>query len=221
MILIRRPFAHLLHLRLLPAGLCGLLVGGLLPATLVTHAVTRWLIAWNAGALVYLAAVAIMMVRSGEHHMRLRARAQDEGAWVILVLVAVAGITSLAAIGVELALVRDAHGLLRVLHALLAAATVLMSWAFIQTLYALHYAHAFYQARERGETGGLQFPGEPDPDYFDFLYFSVVIGTSGQTADVSFESRSLRRVGTLHCALSYLFNTTVLALLINISASLL
>jgi len=110
--------------------------------------------------------------------------------------------------------------MLRTLHAALAGVTVLASWAFIQTMYALHYAHDYYAAVDRGERGGLQFPGESAPDYFDFLYFSVVIGTSGQTADVSFVSKSLRRIGTLHCALAYLFNTTVLALLINIGASL-
>ena len=82
------------------------------------------------------------------------------------------------------------------------------------------YAHDFYAAVVRFGSGGLQFPEETAPDYSDFLYFAVVIGTSGQTADVSFTSRSMRRIGTLHCALAYLFNTTVLALLINIGASL-
>lgn len=217
---IRRSFAHLLHLRLAVAGAVALVVAAVEPWVYPLPLTTRALVAWNAGALFYLATAAVMMVRSSEHHVRLRARLHGEGAWVILVLAAVAGVTSLVAIGFELTLVRDAHGVVRLLHALLGAVTVLVSWAFIHTLYALHYAHAFYQAVERGEPGGLRFPAENAPDYFDFLYFSVVIGTSGQTADVSFASRPMRRVGTLHCALAYLFNTTVLALLINISAGL-
>ncbi len=191
-----------------------------LPSSLALHAVTRWLVAWNVGALSYLVMAAVMMWRSGEHHMRMRARLQDDGQLVILALVAVAGVSSLAAIGFELTVVREASGLLRILHASLAGVTVLASWAFIQTMFALHYAHDYYAAVARSGCGGLQFPEETAPDYSDFLYFSVVIGTSGQTADVSFASRSMRRIGTLHCALAYLFNTTVLALLINIGASL-
>ncbi|MBP7395112.1 MAG: DUF1345 domain-containing protein, partial [Zoogloea sp.] len=73
----------------------------------------------------------------------------------------------------------------------------------------------------RGGNGGLQFPGETDPDYGDFLYFAAVIGTSGQTADVSFASRPMRRIGLLHCVLAYAFNTTLLALTINIASGLL
>jgi hypothetical protein len=194
--------------------------GLLLPASLAEHLVTRWLVAWNIGTLFYLILAAVMMCRSSEHHMRSRAHLQDVGQLVILGLVAVAGVSSLAAIAMELTYVRETHGLLRVLHACLAGATVLVSWAFIQTMFALHYAHEFYAAICRGGRGGLLFPEEAAPDYFDFLYFSVVIGTSGQTADVSFASRPMRRIGLLHCALAYLFNTTVLALLINISASL-
>ena len=74
-----------------------------------------------------------------------------------------------------------------------------------------------------GKSGckpGLQFPEDDSPDYGDFFYFSAIIGTSGQTADVSFVSKELRRIGSVHCIVAYLFNTTVLALLINIGASL-
>ncbi len=67
----------------------------------------------------------------------------------------------------------------------------------------------------------LSFPGGEYPDYGDFFYFAAVIGTSGQTADVAYISKALRRIGSLHCILAYLFNTTVLALLINIGAGIL
>ena len=66
----------------------------------------------------------------------------------------------------------------------------------------------------------LDFPYEDNPDYWDFVYFSLGIGTTGQTADISFTSRKLRRVGTFHSVLSFFFNTAVLALMIEMSASL-
>jgi uncharacterized membrane protein len=152
--------------------------------------------------------------------MRQRAALHDDGQLAILGVVVVAAIASLAAIAGELALVPRLQGLTRVAHVVLAGVTLLSSWAFIQVMFALHYAHEYYGAASRGASPGLEFPGGEAPDYGDFFYFAAVIGTSGQTADVPFVSRPMRRIGTLHCILAYLFNTTVLALLINIGASL-
>ena len=92
----------------------------------------------------------------------------------------------------------------------------------------LHYASVIensdaesnLKAACHGKPAGLEFPRDESPDYGDFFYFAAVIGTSGQTADVSFVSKPMRRIGALHCILAYLFNTTVLALLINIGASM-
>ena len=191
-----------------------------MPSTVASHGLTRGLIAWNAGAGLYVLLAAIMMIRSSSHHMRHRAQLQDDGQLVILALVVLATIASLAAIGGELAIVKDTHGFFKSAHIALAGVTVLTSWAFIQVMFALHYAHDYYWAVRRGHKPGLQFPDDPDPDYGDFFYFAAIIGTSGQTADVSFVTKPVRRIGSLHCILAYLFNTTVLALLINIGASM-
>jgi uncharacterized membrane protein len=206
--------------RLFIATLVGVAVAWWLPVSVASHAVTRLLLAWNAGTLLYVALAAIMMVRSSHHHMRHRAQLQDDGQLVILALVVVSTVASLAAIAGELAVVKDMHGSLRIEHIALAGMTVLSSWAFIQVMFTLHYAHDYYHAVCHGRDAGLQFPNDEQPDYGDFFYFAAVIGTSGQTADVSFTSKSLRRVGSMHCILAYLFNTTVLALLINIGAGL-
>jgi len=197
-----------------------LTVALVLPSSVAAHGVTRALVAWNAGTVLYVLLAGIMMARSTQAAIHRRAALQDDGQLVILGLVVLAAVASLAAIAFELAVVRDAHGLLKTLHVLLAGVTVLSSWAFIQTMFCLHYAHDFYAATARGRPGGLLFPGTEHPGYGDFFYFSVVIGTSGQTADVSFSSPELRRVGTVHCILAYLYNTMVLALLINIAAGL-
>jgi uncharacterized membrane protein len=207
--------------RLLIAIAWAVAVGMLLPSTLGVHPVTRLLIAWNAGTVLYVALAATMMLRSSSQKMRYRAQLQDDGQLAILMLACLAAIASLAAIAVELALSKDSHGFLKVAHIALAGCTVLSSWAFIQMMFALHYAHDYYAATCRGRTPGLRFPDDDNPDYGDFFYFSAIIGTSGQTADVAFSSKPMRRIGSLHCILAYLFNTTVLALLINMAASLL
>lgn len=206
--------------RLFIAASIGILVSIFLPDEVVSHMVTRLLVAWNAGICLYVLLAAIMMTRSSDHQMRRRAQFQDEGQLVILLLVVVASVASLAAIAGQLAVVKDMHGALRIAHIVLAGITVLSSWAFIQVMFALHYAHDYYAALAHGQAAGLQFPGDEQPNYGDFFYFAAVIGTSGQTADVSFVTKPMRRIGSIHCILAYLFNTTVLALLINIGASL-
>ncbi|MDQ2734492.1 MAG: DUF1345 domain-containing protein [Pseudomonadota bacterium] len=218
----RNRFVRQLHSRprLFIATAIAIAVGVLLPESIARQAVTRWLIAWNVGTVLYVILAAIMMIRSSSHHMRHRAQQQDDGQRTILALVVIATVASLAAIGGELAVVKDMHGFNKGAHIALAGVTVLSSWTFIQIMFALHYAHDYYAAACHGRPPGLQFPEEDPPDYGDFFYFASVIGTSGQTADVLFVSKPLRRIGTLHCILSYLFNTTVLALLINIGASM-
>ncbi len=161
------------------------------------------------------------MTRSSRETIQKRACKQDDGQWVILVVVILAAVVSLSAIIVQLAVVKEMRGNIKYAHIALAVLTIVSSWAFTHTMFALHYAHDFYVARVKGNSGGLDFPGEDSPDYSDFLYFAFVIGTSGQTADVSITSKSMRRVGLVHCVLAFLFNTTVLALTINIAAGLL
>ena len=217
--------SRILHLvrarpRLFIATAIAVAVGIFLPTGIASHSVTRWLIAWNTGTGLYVLLAATMMIRSSSHHMRHRAQLQDDGQFVILSLVVVSTIASLAAIAGELVVVKDMHGLIKAAHIALAGVTVLSSWAFIQVMFTLHYAHDYYAASCHGRKAGLQFPDDEPPDYGDFFYFASVIGTSGQTADVSFVSKPMRRIGSLHCILAYLFNTTVLALLINIGASM-
>ncbi|MDH6166350.1 putative membrane protein [Variovorax boronicumulans] len=205
--------------RLFIAAAIAIATGFLLPSV-DAHLVTRLLIAWNTGACLYVLLAAVMMNRSSQKHMRYRAQLQDDGQMVILVLVVVSAVASLAAIGGELAVVKDMHGVEKLAHIALAGLTVVSSWAFTQVMFTLHYAHDYYAATCRGQKAGIQFPDDEPPGYGDFFYFAAVIGTSGQTADVAFVSRPMRRIGSVHCILAYLFNTTVLALLINIGASL-
>lgn len=207
--------------RLVISTLIALAVASALPREWVAYPVTRWLIAWNTLTLLYLLLASIMMSRSTEHQMCQRARMQDDGQLVILVMAATAAIASLAAIAGELSVVKDVQGATKTGHIALTGLTVLSSWAFIQITFALHYAHDFYASVDRGSAPGIRFPeDEKRPTYGDFFYFSAIIGTSGQTADVAFFNKRMRRIGSLHCILAYAFNTIVLALLINISASL-
>lgn len=206
--------------RLFMSVLAGLLFVAAIPHALIQHPVTRAIAGWNFGALLYLVLAAHMIFRSTHERMRVRAGLQDEGRRVMLAMVILAALMALGGVIAQLSVVRDTQGVLKYAHIGLAAMTIITSWAFTQTMFALHYAHDYYVAVGKSLPKGLDFPGGHAPDYGDFLYFSCVIGTSGQTADVAFTSRSMRRIGTIHCVLAFFFNTTVLALTINIASGL-
>jgi uncharacterized membrane protein len=206
--------------RLVSAVLAGLAWLLLMPAAWAPNLVTRALVAWNLGVLLYLGLAGVMMLGSSHARMRERAHLESEGRWAVLGLVSLCALSSLVAIALQLGVARELQGSAKLAHMGLAGLTVLSSWAFMQTIFALHYAHEFYVARGRHAPGGLEFPGTPEPDYLDFLYVACVVGTSGQTADVSFSTQAMRRTGLLHCVLAFFFNTTVLALAINIAAGL-
>lgn len=181
---------------------------------------TILLVAWNIAVGLHLSLMMVMMASSDEATTLERARRLDEGALSILILSTIAGLAGLLAILAELAVVKDLTGFVRYSHIALAGMTVFTSWSFIHVMFALYYAHDWTLDRAKGQRPGLHIPSENNPDYWDFLYVAIVIGTSGQTADVEFTSKHLRRIGLVHCMLAFFFNTTVLALTINIAASL-
>ena len=201
------------------------LAAGLVAFAIGTHFTTRLttaaLIGWNTCALLYLGMAMETMFNASRERMQKRAQLHDDGEWVILLISVVAATLSFIAIVGELATTKDAAGWLKGMHIGLSGLTLITSWAFIHTAFAFHYAHGYY-SRDDHALGNpcLIFPGNDQPHYTDFLYFSFIIGTSGQTADVSFATTAIRRTGTIHCLLAYLFNATVLALMINIAASL-
>jgi len=212
--------------RLVLVSIFGILLYFGLPFSLATRDLairnaTRFLLSWNAAVCLYLLLAGVMMIRSSAEKIRLRSLHQDEGRKTVLLLVVITVIASLLAIVDELSVVKNLNGQVRLGHIALTALTVVTSWFFTHLMFAMHYAHDYYLNVSRKLPTGLIFPGEDSPDYGDFLYFAGVIGTSGQTADVSLTSRSMRRMGLVHCVLSFFFNTTVLALTINIAASLL
>ena len=207
--------------RLFAAGLVGVLATVGLAGVPGLLNVTRLVIGWNVFACLYLALAVHMMVGADHDQMRMRAPQQDEGRRTVLAMVVLAALATLGAILAELAVVKDMHGTLRYAHIALAVLTIATSWAFTHVMFALHYAHDFYSNRAKKKPAGLEFPGTEQPDYGDFIYFAFIIGTSGQTADVSLTTSAMRRTGVLHCVLAFFFNTTLLALMINIASGLL
>lgn len=179
---------------------------------------TRLMIAWDAGAVLYLAMLSTTIFGETVAQIRGRAERQDEGAVAILVIACLAATASIAAIGLQLAGIDSVPVGQRGLHLALGGFTILCSWTLLHAFFTLHYAGAYY-ARTATEPC-LDFPGKRDPDYVDFLYFSYTIGCTSQTSDVGVTTRQARALVLIHSILAFIFNTSILALGINVGASL-
>jgi uncharacterized membrane protein len=176
--------------------------------------VTRFLIGWDVFALLYLVLVYVMIWRSVNHTIRRNAVLQDDGRFLILLVTGLGAFASIAAIVFELG--ASHHG---VQPLTFATATIALSWAVVHTAFALHYAHEYYRGRT---PGGLQFPSgdkQDHADYWDFVYFSFVIGMTAQVSDVGITDKTIRRTATVHGIISFVYNTALVALMVNIAAS--
>lgn len=180
---------------------------------------------WNIFAFVFLVFVWITILITPQHRLRERARAQDLGRKAIFIFVVMAACAALFAVGFLIRVHKEDMSSHFTIHLLLALTSVVLSWNLVHTVYGLRYAHAFYgDSGEPGEdrhAGGLLFPGDRPPDYFDFAYFAFVVGMTCQVSDVQITSRKMRRLTLGHSVLAFGFNTMILALLINTVSSLL
>jgi len=183
-------------------------------ACLALGTATRLLVGWDSGVVLYLALVYSYMAHASIARMRQRAAIDDEGAIALLVLTTTAALASLAAVVAEIGQARDPY------HVVLGMGTILLSWTFMHSIFALHYAREFFGKGYDERTGGLVFPGKEDPDYWDFLYYSLVVAMTAQVSDVQITSKTIRRLTTVHGVISFFFNLTVLALTVNIVSSL-
>src|SRR6202045_4269467 len=189
--------------------LIGIVAFFLLPGSL--RLVTRLLIGWDIFVAIYLVLAYIMMFRCGLAHIKRNAVLQDDGRFLILLVTGLGAFASIAAIVLELG--AEHRGAAQLTLA------IALSWAAVHTTFALHYAHDYYRG---AKPGGLQFPSgdqHDHADYWDFVYFSFVIGMTAQVSDVGITDKTIRRTVTAHGIVSFIFNTARLALMVNIAAS--
>ncbi|HEV2532146.1 DUF1345 domain-containing protein [Phenylobacterium sp.] len=211
-----------------PRLLAAALVGGVAGLALAKFEpalpeVTDVVIGWDVMCVLFMLAVTGALIGHSPDDIRARSEREDEGRGLILALVLIAAAASVAAIAGELSLAKTAHGVIKAGHVALAFGTVAASWLMMQIVFALHYAHEYYDENpecDGHDMKGLHFPGEELPDYWDFVHFSVVIGVACATADIEFRSKALRRIGTIHSLVAFAFNTMIVALTINLLAGL-
>lgn len=206
--------------RLFIGFVCGLAAYGVMPRYGLQ---ARAIMAWDLGVSVFLVLTAILFLREHQDRMASDAELQEEGEWTIFFLTVAGVAVSVVAILNEFSASKGVPAPQRNLHLAIVAFTLLASWLMTQATFALRYAHEFYE-KPSGAADyerGLEFPGEDNPDYLDFMYFALVLGMTFQVSDVQITSRKLRRLAALHGLLSFLFNTIIVALTVNLAAGLL
>jgi uncharacterized membrane protein len=116
-------------------------------------------------------------------------------------------------VGVVLVLVDKEIG--QLLPTIAVLASVLTSWAAIHTVFALRYARMYLT----DGAGGIDFHMTEPPRYTDFAYVAVTVGMSFAISDTDLGSSRMRRTALVHALLSYLFGTVIIALVVNLVAS--
>lgn len=203
--------------RLLLSSAAGLILLASLPGDF--RVTTRFVLSWDLTAALYIGATLWMISQSTIKTCHDRAALYDEGDWIILLLVVASASAAFVCIAAELPILRSPQHSL-VLGIAITGLTVALSWAFTHVVFTLHYANVYYRPDDDA-PGGLVFPGSRPPDYRDFLYYSFVIGCATQTADVDTVSRAMRHLTLIHGIVAFAFNTAILALTMNVGASLL
>ncbi|WP_019904107.1 DUF1345 domain-containing protein [Methylobacterium sp. 77] len=212
----QNPFqAFLLRPRLLGSIVFTTVLAVALP---VASLWTRLLMGWCVGVVLYTTLVIWRTSSLSRDSLRREASRLDDSAPVISLFAILAGIASCGAVAM-LVIGEQEPGAQRLPLIALAIMTMLCAWVFVQVVFTVHYAHLYYGGGEDGRSrGGLDFPGDEEPDFWDFLYFSVTIGATSQTSDTDITSKAFRRIVTAQTVYAYLFNTSVLALAVNMAA---
>ena len=181
----------------------------------------RCALGWDIGVVFFLALTAAVVANITPERLRSRASLQDSKMWIILVIAVVAAAASLGALTFVMQKDGQPGGSSLPARIVVASFTLAISWIFVHTTFAIRYAHYFYGDPEpKGRRrGGLAFPGIENPDFWDFAYYSFVVGMTCQVSDVQVTSRAMRRLTLAHGVLSFFFNAGVLALAVNIFAS--
>lgn len=193
--------------RVLACSLIGFLVGALCPMDFWLSG----LLGWDVGSTLLLIVYSIIICSSGVETTRLRAAASDPGRFSAWLLVSGGCLFSL---GASLVLIgeRDTGVSTQLLVALCLWA-VFSSWFLTHSVFTLRYAHLYYRG---DDVGGLEFPGDCQPDDLDFAYFSFTLGMAFSVSDVQITDRLIRRNSLLHAVISFFYNTAILALALNL-----
>ncbi|TNC08778.1 DUF1345 domain-containing protein [Methylobacterium terricola] len=208
--------AFWLRPRLLVCATLALALALLLP---IPGVWTRLLVGWCVGVVAYIVLIILQAAHGSGEALRRQASRLDDSAFTISLFAVLAAAASCGAVAMLL-FGEQGQDAYRIPHLGLAALTLVCAWVFVQVVFTTHYAHVYYGEEDGKPRGGLNFNGDESPDFWDFFYFSVTIGATSQTSDTDITAKHMRRIATVQTIYAYFFNTSVLALAVNMAAGL-
>lgn len=182
-----------------------------------TYAAVHFMISWDVFSFMMITLSLVSFFTFDTKAMRVRSQEQDESAFIIFIIIVIATLASLAEVLFLLT------GKATNSQLIIAILGLCFSWLLIHIIFAFRYAHLYYmndQEDANVHAGGLDFPADKRPDYLDFAYFSFVLGMTFQVSDIQITSKRFRRLALLHGLISFVFNTLIIALTINVVAGL-
>jgi uncharacterized membrane protein len=191
-----------------------------------TPAAIQFILVWSSFCFTVLLMLWTIILTTTAAEVRVIASIQDSSRTAISIFVLFASVVSLFAVVFLMRTLPNPKQAGYPFHVGFAITSVILSWIMIHTIFAIRYAHLYYNLLyeermiQKEHKGGLIFPSDDPPDYFDFAYFSFVIGMTWQVSDIQITSRRIRRMVLLHALLSFVYNTVILALSINIISGL-
>jgi uncharacterized membrane protein len=170
------------------------------------------MVAFDVAAAIFLLSLWPLLSAAAQD-MRRQAERNDANRVLLLAITGAVMLVVLVAVGAEL----GEKAAPKPASVAIIVATLLLSWIFSNMVYALHYAHMFYTRSDAvaGDSRGLDFPDADEPNYWDFIYFSMTLGMTFQTSDVSMTQTRVRIVATFHCFAAFVFNLGILAFTVN------
>jgi uncharacterized membrane protein len=172
---------------------------------------------WVALALVFLCWVWLEIGRKDSAETEAHATAEDVSRGTADLLLVGACVASIVAVGYTLVAAGNTSSTHKALLIMLAVGGIALAWATVHTVYTLRYAGVYYG----GTPGGIEFSGPGKPDYLDIAYVGFTIGMTFQVSDTNLTVKTIRRMALRHAILSYVFGSLVVAVTINVVASLL
>ena len=181
---------------------------------------THVMIGWDTFSVCMIVMEWITFFITSAKQIRIQSKVQDPNRSIIFIIILICTLASFLTVLLLIVTKKDGDdGASWRLP--IAVAGMLFSWILIHTTFTLRYAHIFYgdhKTNPNTHAGGLEFPGDELPDYLDFAYYSFVLGMTFQVSDVQITSKRLRHLALLHGLISFIFDTTMIALTINILA---
>jgi uncharacterized membrane protein len=195
--------------RALTAVGVGLLAGALAAAAGAAELVP--LVAWTVATIVGLTWV-WLIVWPQDHVGTKRLAEQESQSRTTDTAILVAAVASLGAVVLALVRSTSASGPGATASVVLGVLAVVLSWALVNTVFALKYARLYYL----DEDGGIDFKQQDPPAYSDFAYLAFTVGMSFAVSETEPVNTHIRRVALGHALLSYLFGTGILAVAVNL-----